>query len=69
MAEGPVTVGEVTACVVIDVRAAVVRVRVRGVVGQIRGSAAGRIAVGDHLHIRVTEVDASGRFVAVILHE
>jgi hypothetical protein len=67
MAEGPVQAGELAVCTVFDIRPSLVRVTLRGQSGVIRGGAAARCSVGDHLKIRVTEANVGQRFEAVLL--
>ncbi len=67
MAEGPVRPGELLVARVTFVRPVHALVVARGENGVIRGSAAGRTSVGDHVKIRVLEVNVGGRFEASIL--
>ena len=67
MAEGPVQAGELTTCVVFDIRPMLVRVTARGQSGVIRGSAASRVSVGQRLHIRIIEPNVGGRFEAALI--
>lgn len=68
MAEAPVQVGELAVGLVTTVRPLLAQVVVRGQLGVIRGSAAGRASVGDRVKVHVTEVDVGGRFEARLLN-
>ena len=67
MAEGPVKPGELLVARVTFVRPLHALVVARGDSGIVRGSAAGRTSVGDHVRIRVLEVNVGGRFEASII--
>lgn len=68
MAEGPVQVGELAVGRVTTVRPLLAQVVVRDQLGVIRGAAAGRVSLGDHVKIHVTAVNVGGRFEATLLN-
>lgn len=66
--EGSFTQGELIMCIVQKVYPIHAVVTARGGIGVVRGSAAGRLSVGQHVRVRIVEVNEGGRaFVGAVV--
>ena len=69
MAGEPLKVGDLVACRVTDIKPMLIRLTAisQQRLGVVRGSAASRVSVGQHVHVRILDPDVGGRFEATLI--